>query len=92
MRAIKQANAKSQIPKELQALADSYKLKQGAGTVARKSSGFGGSGFKFDESEAVHAAEGKVRRPIFPGRRAYHAFGRIGTALSKRFAFSSQAL
>ena len=90
MRAIKQANAKSQIPKELQALVDSYKLKQGAGTVARKSSGFGGSGFKFDETEAVHAAEGKVRRPTGGARTM--RLDLSGPLSRKRFAFSSQAL
>ena len=43
-----------QIPKELQAMADAFAAKRKAGTVVAKGSGFGGTGFKFDENEAVN--------------------------------------
>ena len=38
-------------------MADSFAAKRKAGTVVAKGSGFGGTGFKFDEKEAVGAAE-----------------------------------
>ena len=39
------------VPKDLQALADSFALKRKAGTVQAHGSGYGGSGFKFDNEE-----------------------------------------
>jgi ATP-dependent RNA helicase DDX46/PRP5 len=57
IRGLKQSNKKSIVPKELEAMAESFSAKRKAGTVEAKGGGFGGSGFKFDESEAVGAAE-----------------------------------
>eukprot|EP01047_Picozoa_sp_COSAG01_P009996 COSAG01_NODE_418_length_17279_cov_69.506228_12_plen_279_part_00 len=57
IRGLKQSNKKSQVPKQLQVMADSYEKKRSAGTVVAKSGGFGGSGFKFNEEEAVGAPD-----------------------------------
>lgn len=51
------------VPKDLQALADSFGVKRKAGTVQAHGSGYGGSGFKFDnEEEEERKALRKVRR------------------------------
>ena len=39
------------VPKDLQVLADSFAAKRKAGTVQAHGSGYGGTGFKFDNQE-----------------------------------------
>lgn len=56
LHALKTSNAP--IPEPLQKLVESYDAKRKAGQAKKHGSGFGGSGFKFDEAEANKKKEG----------------------------------
>ncbi len=51
------------VPKDLQVLADSFAAKRKAGTVQAHGSGYGGTGFKFDNQEDE---ERKALRKVDP--------------------------
>lgn len=64
VKALKESSAP--IPKDLQVLANAFNEKRKAGTVAAHGSGYGGSGFKFDnnEEDERRAARKVTRAPI----------------------------